>query len=565
MTECQRRIVSEEYADFLIETGYEEERFQESFPDFCRQDTGYKYGVLYASLEESRPITLERYTYSAIPKLFGLMDTSAAEATGALRLQRRSSVQLTGAGVIVGFVDSGIDYRNPVFQDGSGQTRILALWDQTIQTGRTPEGIAYGSEYTDEDINRALASEDPYDIVPSRDEDGHGTFLAGVACGSEDVERDFTGTANESLICAVKLKPAKRYLRDFYLVEPSDAAVYQENDIILAVTYLLRIARRERKPLVLVLGIGSGSGERAGGSVLSQMLNYFGEMTGNCIVTCCGNEGNERLHFAGDLKGNTYEDVELRVGEQTEGFTMEIWGNVPDILSVAFLAPSGELIPRIPARVGSDVVLNFLLENTRIQISYSLVEGRSGMELIFLRFLDPIPGVWTIRVYGSNVLSGRYNIWMQIRQFVNDGTFFLKPEPDITLDTPAATDSVITVAAYDHVSNALYTDSGRGFTRINTIKPDITAPGVEVYGPGKNQTYVRRSGTSVSAALVAGNCAQLMQWGIVQGNVPQMKTNYIKNFLIFGAQRDRDIAYPSRVWGYGKVDLYETFRILTQV
>ena len=257
-------------------------------------------------------------------------------------------------------------------------------------------------------------------------------------------------------------------------------------------------------------------------------------MIGCCVVTCAGNEGNARLHYKGSVLNKEYEDVELRVGEGTNGFTMELWGNSPDIISVAFISPSGEMISRIPARVGQSDTVEFLLEKSKIDISYSLVEAGGGVELIFMRFIDPTPGVWIIRVYGNNILEGDYNIWLPIKQFIDKETYFLKPNPDITLTVPSTTQATITVAAYDNMTNALFTDSSRGFTRTNEIKPDITAPGVNVYGPGINNNYVRKSGTSVAAALVAGNCAQLMQWGIVEKNETQMKTNYIKNFLIRG-------------------------------
>ena len=386
--------------------------------------------------------------------------------------------------------------------------------------------------------------------------------MAGVACGSEDVENNFIGAANESQIAVVKLKKAKKYLRDFYLIEENVQDVYQENDIMQAVTYLRNLSRRESKPLVLVLGLGTGSGQRSGGSALSQQLNDLGEMIGCCVVTCAGNEGNARLHYKGSVLNKEYEDVELRVGEGTNGFTMELWGNSPDIISVAFISPAGEMISRIPARVGQSDTVEFLLEKSKIDISYSLVEAGGGVELIFMRFIDPTPGVWIIRVYGNNILEGDYNIWLPIKQFIDKETYFLKPNPDITLTVPSTTQATITVAAYDNMTNALFTDSSRGFTRTNEIKPDITAPGVNVYGPGINNNYVRKSGTSVAAALVAGNCAQLMQWGIVEKNETQMKTNYIKNFLIRGAIRDRNIVYPSKEWGYGKVNVYEAFSIL---
>lgn len=562
MSECAERIISEDYADFIIEIGFRENEARQEYKDLCIQDIGYKFSTIYYPLSEINPISVGADTYIAIPKLFGLMDTSAVEATGALRLQRVRGASLTGNGVIVGFIDTGIDYTNDIFKNVTGRTRILSIWDQSDQSGTHPQGIEFGSEYTREDIDRALQSENPYSIVPTKDTQGHGTFMAGVACGSEDVENNFIGAANESQIAVVKLKKAKKYLRDFYLIEENVQDVYQENDIMQAVTYLRNLSRRESKPLVLVLGLGTGSGQRSGGSALSQQLNDLGEMIGCCVVTCAGNEGNARLHYKGSVLNKEYEDVELRVGEGTNGFTMELWGNSPDIISVAFISPAGEMISRIPARVGQSDTVEFLLEKSKIDISYSLVEAGGGVELIFMRFIDPTPGVWIIRVYGNNILEGEYNIWLPIKQFIDKETYFLKPNPDITLTVPSTTQATITVAAYDNMTNALFTDSSRGFTRTNEIKPDITAPGVNVYGPGINNNYVRKSGTSVAAALVAGNCAQLMQWGIVEKNETQMKTNYIKNFLIRGAIRDRNIVYPSKEWGYGKVNVYEAFSIL---
>lgn len=562
MSECAERIISEDYADFIIEIGFRENEARQEYKDLCIQDIGYKFSAIYYPLSEINPISVGEDTYIAISKLFGLMDTSAVEATGALRLQRVRGTSLTGNGVIVGFIDTGIDYTNDIFKNVTGRTRILSIWDQSDQSGTHPQGIEFGSEYTREDIDRALQSENPYSIVPTKDTQGHGTFMAGVACGSEDVENNFIGAANESQIAVVKLKKAKKYLRDFYLIEENVQDVYQENDIMQAVTYLRNLSRRESKPLVLVLGLGTGSGQRSGGSALSQQLNDLGEMIGCCVVTCAGNEGNARLHYKGSVLNKEYEDVELRVGEGTNGFTMELWGNSPDIISVAFISPSGEMISRIPARVGQSDTVEFLLEKSKIDISYSLVEAGGGVELIFMRFIDPTPGVWIIRVYGNNILEGDYNIWLPIKQFIDKETYFLKPNPDITLTVPSTTQATITVAAYDNMTNALFTDSSRGFTRTNEIKPDITAPGVNVYGPGINNNYVRKSGTSVAAALVAGNCAQLMQWGIVEKNETQMKTNYIKNFLIRGAIRDRNIVYPSKEWGYGKVNVYEAFSIL---
>ena len=156
MSECAERIISEDYADFIIEIGFRENEARQEYKDLCIQDIGYKFSAIYYPLSEINPISVGEDTYIAIPKLFGLMDTSAVEATGALRLQRVRGTSLTGNGVIVGFIDTGIDYTNDIFKNVTGRTRILSIWDQSDQSGTHPQGIEFGSEYTREDIDRAL-------------------------------------------------------------------------------------------------------------------------------------------------------------------------------------------------------------------------------------------------------------------------------------------------------------------------------------------------------------------------------------------------------------------------
>lgn len=563
MPECREQIMSEEYADFIGEFGIDEEVLNERYTDFCPQIINYRYLSLYERLDGIAPIGLQNYPYSSIPKLFGLMDTTAVAATGAIRMQNQTGFQLKGQNVIVGFIDTGIDYTNDVFKTGTGQSRILEIWDQTDNTGNTPDGFAYGSVYNNDDINRALNSSNPFDIVPHRDTNGHGTAMAGAACGSYDEQMDFVGAAPESMIAMVKLKPAKQYLKDFFFINGGEP-VYQENDIMLAVSYLLQLKRRYEKPIVIVLGIGSGSGGRTGGSPLSQLLMETGQIIGNCVVVCSGNEGNERLHYGGTLTDGEFQDVELRVGADNSGFVLELWGNSPDVFSVSFVSPLGESVPRIPARKDNHETLDFLLEGTRIEVDYRLVESGVGGELVFMRFVNPSEGVWIIRVYGSNILSGRFNIWANLRQFTDIDTYFLKPDPDTTITIPGNAENVITTGGYNHVNNSLYPSTGRGFSRDDRIKPDFVAPSVNVYVPDLNHGFKRMTGTSVGAALTAGCCAQMLEWGVVEGNDVYMKTNYIKNYLIRGAVRDRDIVYPNRQWGYGKVNVFESFVIMTR-
>lgn len=564
MPECAEIILSEEYADFIGRYSTSREEAISQYGEQCIQFVNDKYACIYESREKIKTINVENYIYGSIPKLYGLMDTTAVAATGAIRLQNQTGFELTGRDVIVGFIDTGIDYTNDVFKTATGQTRILGIWDQTDNSGNHPEGLDYGSEYTREDINRALGSEVPQEIVPQRDENGHGTFMAGVACGRYDEQNDFIGAAPDSLIAMVKVKPAKQYLREYFFVKEGVPA-FQENDIMLAVTYLRNLQLKYNKPMVIVLGMGCGNGGRVGQSPLSQIFDDVGTIIGNCVVLCSGNEGNERLHYGGVVENEQVQDVEIRVGENNPGFVLEIWGNEPGIFSVSFVSPFGESIPRIPARKNQHQTVNFLIEKTTIEVGYSLVESGSADELIFLRFIDPSPGIWTIKVYGNNILTGRFDIWGNLRQFMNEDTYFLRPDPERTITAPAAAEYAITIGGYDNATNAFYPSSGRGFTRDNRVKPELVAPSVNVFGPGLRHNYVRKTGTSVGAALTAGCCAQILQWGVVEGNEPYMKTNYIKSYFIRGADRNREVTYPSTEWGYGEINVFESFAILTNV
>lgn len=569
MPDCREIIMSEEYADFIAEYGVSSEAAVERFRDLCPQIVNDRYVCIYEKLDNITNFGVANNTYSAIPKLYGLMDTTAVAATGAIRLQNQTGFELAGRGVIIGFIDTGIDYENDVFKNATGQTRIINIWDQTDNNGISPDAFSYGSEYSMEDINRALNSENPLEIVPQRDALGHGTFMAGVACGRYNEQQDFVGSAPESYIAMVKLKPAKQYLKDYFLIDNGEP-VYQENDIMMAASYLRSLRIKYGMPVVIVLGLGSGSGDRAGGLPLSQYLDELAQYIGQSVVVCSGNEGNERLHYSGKVEGDKADEVEIRVGENDTGFVLELWGNTPDLFSVSFVSPLGESVPRIPARKDVSERVNFLLEGTTIDVDYSLVESGNGEELIFMRFTNPSPGIWTIRVYGSNILNGNFNIWANLRQFMKEDTFFLKPNPDTTLTTPSSSERVLTVGGYDSSSEAFFPKSGRGFTNDNNIKPDIVAPAVNVFGPDIGRSaelgggFTSRTGTSVAAALAAGCCAQMLEWGLVKGNDIYMKGTYINSYLIRGADRDRDITYPSRQWGYGKLNVFNSFLILTR-
>lgn len=564
MSECGEKILSEEYADFIGRYSVSREEIEGQFGENCPQFINDRYLSLYAPLDSILEVNVENYSYSSIPKIYGLMDSTAVEAIGSVQLQNQTGFELTGKNVIIGFIDTGIDYTNSLFKDVVGRTRILGIWDQGDSSGNSPRGIDYGSEYTREDINRALGSDNPTAIVPQRDENGHGTFMAGIACGGYDEENEFIGAAPDSMIAMVKLKQAKKYLRDYFFV-PDNQPAFQENDIMLGVTYLRNLQREYNMPMVIVIGVGCGNGGREGLSPLSTILNDVGNIIGNCVVIAAGNEGDKGLHYSGRVVDGQPENVEIKVGEDNQGFVLELWGRVPEIFSIGFISPLGENIARIPARKNVNETINFLLDGTTIEVGYNIVESGSGSELIFMRFVKPSPGIWTIRVYGANIINGRFDIWANLRQFVENETYFLKPDPDRTIVTPGATYNAITSGGYNNVNDSIYAASSRGFAADGRVKPEVVAPSINVFGPNLSQNYGRKTGTSVGVSLLAGCCGQMLEWGVVKNNEPYMKTNYVKSYLIRGAMRERDISYPSTLWGNGMLNIYESFLILTRV
>lgn len=581
MPDCSSLIVSEETGDYIIESNslyFEQIQRQDGVCISCVNDT---WCILYTNYPGSRNINIQQGYYS-VPKLYGLMDTTSFDASGITATLNQPLLNVRGQGVLIGFLDTGIDYLREDFKVSDGRTRIAAVWDQTIQSGNYEEDtgeaagteqydrkqaqgmVQYGTVYTREVINAALAAEregqNPYDIVPSRDENGHGTFLAGVAAASETA--DYIGAAPEAEILMVKLKPAKKYLRDFYLL-PERVEAYSETDMMMGVRFLQQYAIREKKPLVICVGLGTASGSRTGALPFADLLNTLARQVNTVVVTCTGNEANNRTHTSGLAVSDTEpSEIEITVGAGERGFVMEIWAESLDILSVAITSPSGERIPRIPARIDTGGVYNFLLERSQVAVDYRVVESASGYEVIFMRFINPAQGIWKIHVYSLTNIVGRYNAWLPLKQFLSGDTYFLNSNPSTTLTEPGAAERVISVGAYNHITDASYAASGRGYTATGLIKPDFVAPGVDVYGVRAGGGYTTRTGTSVAAAHAAGAAAILLTWGVTDGNLPYMGTNEVKSVLIRGAKRENSTVYPNNIYGYGKMDVIEAFNKL---
>lgn len=566
---CRERILSNEYADLVVNFVLPPEYEYERPTDYCRHEITEDLQIFYVPRSALPQLRLTQSSYSFIPKCYGLVQTASQGGNadlntlslsdaGILSVQR-PPLSLTGKRVTIGFIDTGIRYQDAVFRDFAGNSRILAIWDQTIQTGRLPEGFQYGSEYTKEDINEALRSENPFSVVPSTDANGHGTQMAAVAAGSSIENGSFIGAAPDAQIVMVKLKEVKPYIREYYKI-PEGVPCYGETDILQALQYLQKFARILYSPLVVCLGVGTSTGDHAGSGTLEMYINSLSRKRSRVFVVPAGNEGNSAHHYHGELSvRETYQDVQLRVGENENGFIMDLWGDAPYYYNAMVRTPGGESIRWNNPRSSLPQEFSFVFDKSKIIIEYFLVEHTSGAELIRFRFIGPTAGVWNIRVSSEGgVEGGTFDIWLPVSQFLSSDTYFLEPSPQTTITEPGYAGGAITVANYQASNNSIPPTSGRGYARDGQIVPDIAAPGINVSTP-----FGSASGTSISAAITAGGCAQLLEWAVVEQNDILVNSTNIKNYIIRGAKREDYLEFPNREWGYGLLDIAGIFRFLS--
>ena len=493
----------------------------------------------------------------------GLLDQESLEAAGIYQVQRQPYLNLTGRGVLIGFVDTGIDYTNDVFVYEDGVSKIRFIYDQTVR-GNTPEGFFFGTEYTNEQINEALRSENPYEIVPQRDTVGHGTFLASIAAGLE-TGNGFVGAAPDSELIVVKLRKAKQFYLDQFLVPPEQENAYSSTDIMIGIEYILKKARELSRSVVICLGVGSNFGSHDGFSIFEEYLSSISNLRGVCVCVAAGNESQRRHHMRNALAlSGEEQNINIQVGENAGDILISIWNNPSDRISVSIRSPAGELVGRVPAQSGTIFEGRLVLERTRVVVEYYFPVEGSGGQLTVVKLIDATPGIWTIIVYGDIVLDGTYHAWLPLTGFVSPTVGFLAPSPYTTTVVPATAIGIICCGAYNGITDSLYLNTSWGPTRTPILTPDLVAPGVNV-GGFYPAGYGVMSGTSVSNAITAGACALLLQWGIVRKNEISMSTYHIKAYLIRGCNRSETLVYPNFQWGYGSLNLLESFSLMREV
>lgn len=556
-------ILSNDYADLIISYKLPSENLLEDFSEYHVQIVTENHALLHVERNLLPENLIAALSYSTIPNLYTILNTTALEASGILRVHSQPYLNLKGENILIGFIDTGIDYRLDCFRNSDGSSRIVSIWDQTIQTDESPFDLGYGTEYSKEQIDEALSSSDPLSLVPTTDDNGHGTFLAGVAAGSENIQADFVGAAPQSTIAVVKLKQAKEYLKDYFLVHPQDLPVYQETDIMMGLRYLFLLSAKLRLPLVVCLGIGTTQGGHSGDSPLCSVIDRFGSSSGFYVCVAGGNEGGRSHHYFGNLESaNQEENVEILVHEEDSGFCVEFWAQSPELYSIGITSPLGEEIAPVAVRIGHTTRFSFLLEKTVVDMTYEVVESFSGGQLVFLRFQDPTPGIWRLKVRNLIYINGMFHLWLPITGFISSGTIFLSSNPYTTLTSPSDASTALTLNAYDAYQNSLFINASRGYTRTNQLKPDLAAPGVNVYGPVSQNRFSIRTGSSNAAAIAAGAVALLVNWGMTLPKSHVLSSAEVKNYLKRGALRSDTLNYPNQEYGFGTLNLYNVFSTL---
>lgn len=500
--------------------------------------------------------------YSSLPYVVGLLDRSALESSGIIQVQEQAFLELTGRGVLIGIVDTGIDYTNPIFRYEDGTSRIAAIYDQTI-TGSPPENFLIGTEYTNQQINEALQNNPPYDIVPSRDDVGHGTFLASLAAGRES--GGVRGAAPDSELIVVKLKEAGNFIRNNYLVPEDNRNVYESTSVMLGIEYILQKARELNRPVAICLGVGTNLGNHDGTTLFEQYISTVSNITGVCVCAAAGNESQERHHARVNLseRGSTV-DININNENQQSGIYLSILNSASDRVSVSIRSPTGEIISRTPARAGTTYTSRLVLERAKVTVQYFFPLSVNSGQATIIKIENATPGLWTVTLYGDIILDGTVDAYLPISSIGYEGIEFLEPDPNYTITVPGTSSAVITCGAYNDEDNSLYINTSWGPTRLPATSPDLVAPGVRVTGIFPTGEGIM-SGTSVATAITTGACALLLQWGIVEGNAIALDTFQIKGYLIRGCERDDNRSYPNFQWGYGKLNLYNTFNLIRDV
>ena len=454
-------------------------------------------------------------------------------------------LSLTGNGVLVGFVDSGIDLTHPDFQDSNGNSRVLFLWDQTRDED-PPDGYLFGTEYNNEQINETLRA----GKTLSKDDSGHGTAAAGIACGYGNASKGrYRGIAPATELIVVKMRKNK--------------GLYpRTTELISGIDYCIRKALKFNRPLVLNISFGNNYGSHTGNSLSELYLNRVSLLGRISIIAASGNEGASPIHTLGFLDQTV--NVDFSISERQTSLNMQLWKDYADAVRIRLRAHSGTEYT-LSDKFGTTIEV---LDQTQIAFYNSAPSPFQRLQEYYFEFF-PIAdsfyltsGVWSLIIEPISIKNGTFEMWLPAASSLNGATRFLSPDPYNTLTVPSSANSVITVGAYDAKTNTPADFSGRGAASMPNLltKPDLVAPGVSVIVPSFPGGYQTVSGTSFAAPFVTGSAALLMEWGIVRENNLFLYGEQLKAWLIAGAKELPGYPVPNPRTGWGALCLEAALR-----
>ena len=544
----------------IIGISFENQQFEE---DLKKLKIPYRleiisdnFGVLYISSNDIQSVgsivsILSAQKIEPILRLASLSQISQGttggvvgnEIIGANFFKENPNINVTGKGVIIGIADSGIDYLHPDFIYPDGTSKIIYLWDQT-KDGNPPKGYYIGTEYTNEDINKAIRENDD---TLSVDEEGSGTMLSGICAGFGNVNSDYAGVANEALLIVIKLR---KYDGN-----------YTNDSLFIAAEYAVKKALELNMPMVF--NISYGSNELVAMTALNLRDTLYFER-GIGIVSGVGNEGNTQTHTSGVVHFNGEEEyIELELSEDDPNVEIQIWMDRPDRVNCEVISPTGESSKLLQVSSYSLLTGLYDFEQTEYLLVTNYPTTFSGQQQIIINLRNVKKGIWKIKLIGVDINSGIYNAYLSNRVFLKPGTRFRESNPEKTINYPATYEDVISIGAYDTINDTIWTPSSRGPTIDYISAPDIVAPGVNIIAPYPGERYARISGTAPAAAYVTGSLALFLQYVLVENRYPEKAfTQAMITYLKAGATRFNNISYPNSALGYGLLNIRNVFEKL---
>ena len=555
--------------DFLVEYrgNFEEEIDKISYA--CGNSITNTIGIVSTSYEYLDQLLKDAPSIIFIdPRgMYILQDISPTSVDNINNVKINPYLDLTGKGVLIGMVDTGIDYLNEEFTREDGSSRIVSIWDQTIPDTKD-ESVYIGATYSNEQINNAINAhknnKDPYEIVPSKDDIGHGTKIAGII-GARGYNGSFQGIANDSNFVIVKLLESINFKNILKENGIEDTPVYNAAEILAAIDYLKKFSINTQQPMVIYLGVGTTEGSHDGNNLLSRYLTSVCTTRGIVSVAGVGNEGAAEGHASGYILNiGDIASIELKIPKVMKYFSFYIWVKKPNRTSLNVISPTGESSKFTKVTRKKTIRVEFVFLDTTMIVKYYSPEHFTGHELINVTFNDIKPGIWILQLRGDYIIDGRYDIWLPPQKTLPKDTKFLQSDPFITLTIPSTANKVATVAYYGN-NNTLIASSGKGFNANDIIiNPDLATLGMNILTTQVGGGVTTASGSSAATGIVAGACALLLQWGVIDGNDLTMYSTKVIAYLIHGADRSNPIyRYPNREFGFGYLDLLGTFNVIS--